>query len=259
MEQAKHYICSSCMTGVPRGHKFCGRCGAPLPEEVLNAEPQYFNDLQSPDKARLILIHGDNLEGLSYHLKAEQHILGRSGQLEFPTDPFISTTHANFFYRNKKLIVRDEGSLNGVFLRIRGRVDLHPGDLFIAGNQLLRLDPAPVVADSADAEGTYFYSSPKQPSVFRITQLLAGGSLGNTVCARGNSIQIGREGCDLNFMSDPQMSIVHCSVDEAGGKYQLVDHDTKNGTYLRIKNETTLGHGDYLFIGQKLLRVELTQ
>ena len=27
MEQARYYICQSCMTPVPTGHKFCGRCG----------------------------------------------------------------------------------------------------------------------------------------------------------------------------------------------------------------------------------------
>jgi len=32
---------------------------------------------------------------------------------------------------------------------------------------------------------------------------------------------------------------------------------SRNGTYLRLKTERELGHGDYLFIGRKLLRVEL--
>ena len=60
------------------------------------------------------------MDGLSFHLKAEQHVVGRNGQLVFPDDPFISPKHANFFYRDGKLVVRDEGSLNGVYLRVRG-------------------------------------------------------------------------------------------------------------------------------------------
>ena len=63
------------MTGVANGHKFCGRCGAPVPEDVISAQTRYFSDMQNPDKARLILIRGDGMDGLSYHLKAEQHIL----------------------------------------------------------------------------------------------------------------------------------------------------------------------------------------
>ena len=53
------------------------------------------------------------------------------------------------------------------------------------------------------------------------------------------------------------MSAQHCTVADEGGKFTLTDHDSRNGTYVRIKTETTLGHGDYVFIGRKLLRVEL--
>src|SRR5690606_8901099 len=28
MDQAKNFVCRSCSTPVPLGHKFCGRCGA---------------------------------------------------------------------------------------------------------------------------------------------------------------------------------------------------------------------------------------
>ena len=70
MDQVKHYVCTSCMTPVPRGHKFCGRCGAPIPEDIINLRVKFFSDMQNPDKARLLLIRGDDMDGLSYHLKA---------------------------------------------------------------------------------------------------------------------------------------------------------------------------------------------
>jgi pSer/pThr/pTyr-binding forkhead associated (FHA) protein len=257
MDQARHYVCHSCMTPVPRGHKFCGRCGAPVPEEVLNLDVDFFSDMQDPSKARLILVRGEGMDGLSYHLKADQHLLGRAGQLEFPEDPFISPRHANFFYRDGRLVVRDEGSLNGVYLRIRGSVDIAPGDSFLAGEQLFRLDPTPKASDGPDNDGTFFYSSPKYPSAFRINQILEGGALGMTVCARGSSLQIGREDGDLNFPGDIFMSARHCTVEEAEGKFKLTDHESRNGTYVRIKADQSLSHGDYLFIGRKLLRVEL--
>ena len=113
MDQARYYVCESCMTPVPSGHKFCGRCGAPVPDTILHMAPSFYSDMQDGAKARLILIRGEGMDGLSYHLKADQHVLGRQGQLEFPDDPFISPKHANFFYRDNRLVVRDEGSLNG--------------------------------------------------------------------------------------------------------------------------------------------------
>jgi pSer/pThr/pTyr-binding forkhead associated (FHA) protein len=257
MEQARHFVCRSCSSVVPTGHKFCGRCGAAVPPEILNAQTLFFGDMQNPAKAKLILIRGEGMEGLSFHLKAEQHVVGRSGQLVFPDDLFVSPKHANFFYREGKLVVRDEGSLNGVFIRVRGTVDIHPSDVFLAGEQLFRLEATPRATDGQDPDGTYFYSSPKHPSPFRLVQVFQGGAIGMIVCARGNSLQIGREGSDLNFPVDLYMSGAHCKIEESGGKFTLTDMSSRNGTYLRIKTERELGHGDYVFVGRKLLRVEL--
>ncbi len=257
MEQARNYVCKTCSTPVPQGHKFCGRCGESVPPEILGARTLFFSDMQNPAKAKLILIRGEGMDGLSFHLKAEQHVVGRNGQLVFPDDPFISPKHANFFYRDGHLVVRDEGSLNGVYLRVRGTIELVAGDQFLAGEQLFRLDITPRASDGPEQDGTYFYSSPKHTSPFRITQILQGGIPGMVVCARANALQIGREGGDLNFPGDLYMSGSHCRIEENGGKFTITDMNSRNGTYIRLKSERELGHGDYLFIGRKLLRVEL--
>jgi pSer/pThr/pTyr-binding forkhead associated (FHA) protein len=258
MDQAKNYVCKSCSTPVPMGHKFCGRCGAAVPPEILNARTQFFGQLQVPGKAKLILIRGDGVEGLSYQLNAEQHIVGRNGQLVFPDDPFVSPRHANLFYRAGKLVVRDEGSINGVFWRVRGGIEVSPGDYFLAGEQLFVLNGPPKANDGPAPDGTYFYSSPKHQAQFSITQILQGGGHGMCVCARGRSLQIGREGGDLNFPGDLYMSASHCKLEENAGRVTLTDLNSRNGTYVRLKAERELAHGDYLFIGRKLLRVEIT-
>ncbi len=257
VEQARNYVCSSCQTGVPSGHKFCGRCGSAVPPEILNMQTSFFGEMQNPAKAKLILIRGEGMDGLSFHLKAEQHVVGRNGQIAFPDDAFISPKHANFVYRDGKLVVRDEGSLNGVYIRIRGTTDLAAGDTFIVGEQLFRLDPTPRASDGPDADGTAFYSSPKYTSPFRLNQILEGGALGMTVCARGGSLQVGREGCDVNFPFDLFMSTSHCKVEEHHGKFAITDSGSRNGTYVRVKGERELANGDYLFIGRKLFRVEM--
>jgi len=258
MDQAKNFVCRSCSTPVPMGHKFCGRCGAAIPPDILNARTQFFGQLQVPGKAKLILIRGEGVEGLSYQLNAEQHVVGRSGQLVFPDDPYVSPRHANLFYRAGKLVIRDEGSLNGVYVRVRGAVELQSGDMVLAGEQVFRVDLTPKLNDGPGPDGTYFYSSPKHHSAFRVLQLLQGGAHGMQVCARTSTLKIGREGGDLNFPSDLYMSASHCQVEEAGGRLTLTDASSRNGTYVRLKNERELVHGDYLFIGRKLLRVEIT-
>jgi pSer/pThr/pTyr-binding forkhead associated (FHA) protein len=258
MDQAKNYVCKSCSNPVPLGHKFCGRCGAAVPPEILHARTQFFGQLQAPGKAKLILIRGEGVEGLSYQLNAEQHSVGRLGQLVLPDDPFVSPRHANLFYRAGKLVVRDEGSLNGVFWRVHGTVDVSVGDHFLTGEQLFRIDGPLKANDGPAPDGTYFYSSPKHPAQFKLVQILEGAAPAMAVCARGTALQIGREGGDLNFPMDLYMSAQHCKIDESAGRLTLTDLNSRNGTYLRLKAEKELSHGDYLFIGRKLLRVEVT-
>ena len=117
----------------------------------------------------------------------------------------------------------------------------------------------PRASDGPDADATLFYSSPKRPSPFRLVQILRGGTTATQVCARETSVTVGREGCDMNFPNDPYMSTRHCKVElTSGGAYQLTDSGSKNGTYLAIHGERELAHGDYLFIGRELLRVDIS-
>ena len=103
----------------------------------------------------------------------------------------------------------------------------------------------------------YHYEKHHKAYVTKLNQLLEGGAVGMTVCARGKTLQVGREDGDLNFPGDIFMSAKHATVEERGDKFILTDHDSRNGTYIRIKTERALTHGDYIFIGRKLLRVEL--
>ncbi|MBW2276352.1 MAG: zinc ribbon domain-containing protein, partial [Deltaproteobacteria bacterium] len=118
MEQARHYICKSCYSPVPSGHKFCGKCGTPVPEdEAVSGDPNYFGDMQTPGKAKLILIKGEGMDGISYHLNSTEHVAGRvEGPILFTEDKWLSPKHANFVYEDGKLMVRDEESINGVFI-----------------------------------------------------------------------------------------------------------------------------------------------
>jgi pSer/pThr/pTyr-binding forkhead associated (FHA) protein len=261
MDQARNYVCKQCSTPVPSGHKFCGRCGAAVPVEIVELQVRFFGAMQAPGKARLVLIRGgDGTEGLTYLLQGQEHIAGRGdGAILFPDDAWLSTRHANFFYDGDRLLVRDESGANGVYVRIKQPVPLMPGDQFLCGEQVFRLDATPKDTSGPDPDMTYFYSSPKRPSPFRITQVLRGGHAGLVACARENSITIGREECDVNFPEDLYMSGQHARVDQTPqGAYTLSDTGSRNGTYVRIRGERELGNGDYVFLGKQLLRVEMT-
>jgi pSer/pThr/pTyr-binding forkhead associated (FHA) protein len=241
---------------------------APAPQPELRrsggpARTMYFGAMQAA-KAKLILIKGEGLDGVSYVLSSTDHVAGRQeGAILFPEDPLLSPRHANFVYRDNKLFVRDEASQNGVFVRILRPQTLVSGSLFLVGEQLLRVE---AVQDDGvpqpDQDGTYFYGSPRHPSRMALVQMLAGGFPGMVFRARENALSIGREDNDVNFPDDPFISGHHASVQVTDGpdgmRFLLTDLGSKNGTFVRVHEEAQLFHGDYVFIGQQLLRVEIT-
>jgi pSer/pThr/pTyr-binding forkhead associated (FHA) protein/ribosomal protein L40E len=259
MEQARHYVCTSCYSPVPSGHKFCGKCGTSLNENEAKSSG-YFGDLQSPGKAKLILIKGEGVDGMSYHLNSTQHVAGRTdGPIVFSEDHWLSPTHANFIYENGKLVVLDQNSLNGVFVSVKHPLAVRPGTVFMAGEQVFRVETVATLDDSPEADGTFFFSSPHQNSTFRVVQILDGGGDGMVVNARDTEVVIGRENSDMNFPNDPFISGNHTKVGFADGVLSIVDQQSKNGTFVKIDREKELSHGDYLFLGRQLLRVEITE
>jgi pSer/pThr/pTyr-binding forkhead associated (FHA) protein len=260
-------ICPSCGNQVPTGDKFCGKCGTrvsapePTANPALTGKTMFFAGVQMPGRAKLVVVKSDSADGVAYQLNGTEHIVGRSdGAILFSEDTFCSPRHANFVYRDNKLHVRDEGSANGVFVRIRQPVRLESGATFLVGEQLLQIEAsAPDFGPQPDAEGTYFYASPKRASKMRLIQRLRGGEIGIIYRARGDAISLGREGNDVNFPDDPYISGHHAEISIGpDGRFTLTDLSSKNGTFMRIVDESQLVHGDYVFIGQQLMRVEIS-
>src|SRR5687767_8302938 len=185
--------CPECGAGVLPGNRFCGNCGARMdvarPRPVASGgeksgrRTQFFGAIQAA-RAKLTLIRGDGLDGVSFTLAGQDHLAGRVDcPILFPEDPFLSPTHANFFYRDGQLVVRDESSQNGVFVRIHGGVDIALGTRFLVGEQMLEIQPVPATPDDATEDGTYFFASPRRGAVLRVVQTLRGGDTGLVVCS----------------------------------------------------------------------------
>jgi pSer/pThr/pTyr-binding forkhead associated (FHA) protein len=259
--------CPKCGAQTPAEFRFCGSCGGRMDEAAAASAPpaqsgktMYFGAQREAGNAKLILIKGEGIDGISYPLSSPEQILGRvEGSILFAEDPLLSPRHANFLYRNGSLVVQDLGSANGVFARIRQPVTLESGAVFLVGEQLLQIEACPPdLGPQTDADGTVFYASPKRPARLQLLQRLRGGDIGMVFRSREGSLTIGREGNDVNFPDDPFISGHHTKVTVAdGGRFLLVDNGSKNGTFLRIAGEAVLSHSDHVFVGQQLLRVEM--
>ncbi|HUS68012.1 MAG TPA: FHA domain-containing protein [Kofleriaceae bacterium] len=291
-------VCLACAAPLNPAFKFCGACGvpveehtrpavmsplppgpaqpnAPTPSSAMSATVRaaisqplgregsgkktlFFGAMQA-SRAKLTLIKGDGLDGISFTLAGEEHLAGRGEDvpLTFAEDPYMSPVHANFFYRKGKLVVRDESSANGVYIRIRGAVPIEASARFLIGEQVIEVQQTPGIDElRAGVDGTYFYASPLK-SIFRVIQLLRGGDTGLSYQSATEHVSLGREGNDINFPDDPFISGHHAQVSYVDGKLSLTDLGSKNGTFLRLSQESVLEHGDYVFMGQQLLRVEI--
>lgn len=271
--------CPVCGAVIPPGFQFCGACGhrveskapatapgspastgggpEPAPRSGGGRKTMFFGAMQA-NRAKLVLIKGDGHDGVSYALAGDEHLAGREdGALLFDEDPFLSPVHANFFYRSNQLLVRDEGSTNGVYLRIRGSRDIELGARFLVGEQLLEIQPCADGDERPREDGTYFFASPRRSSRFRLLQVLRGGETGMAFRPTSEVVRIGREHNDIDFPDDPFISGNHAQLSDSEGTLTLTDLGSKNGTFVRVSDEQVLEHGDYVFMGQQLLRVEI--
>ena len=218
----------------------------------------FFGGAMQAARAKLTLIRGDGEDGVSFTLAGTDHLAGRGDcPISFPDDTFLSPTHANFRYSNNQLVVRDEGSLNGVFVRIQGTVQIAAGTTILVGEQVLTITPAKVADDVPDGEGTYYSASMIRGATMEIAQQLRGGTPGWVFRVDTDVVSIGRETNDINFPDDPFISGRHAQIQIDKGVLSVIDLGSRNGTFVRVADERVLKHGDYVFLGQQLLRVEI--
>jgi hypothetical protein len=193
----------------------------------------------------------------SYAPRGTEAIIGSAGGIVLPGERFCHPREAAVRFRDGRLWLHDFEAGNGVFLRIKAPVELGPGDEFVVGDQLLRIERNPVPKDGPGEGPTYFYSSPKWLSSFRVVQIFEGGGLGACVLARGTTLQIGSALGDFVFPSDPLVSDQHCLIEEQAGTILLTDLGSRTGVFVRIKGEQELVANDELLVGRTRLVVEL--
>ena len=236
----------------------------PAPAAKSGRSTLFFGGAHQSARAKLTLIRGDGEDGVSFTLAGQEHAAGRGEcPISFPDDSFLSPTHASFLYRAQhagaptELLVRDESSLNGVYIRIAGAATLTSPSVVLIGEQVLTVAIAPHAEDVPDSAGTYYSSTMPRPATMQITQNLRGGTAGWVFRLDGETAIVGREGNDINFPEDPFISGRHAEVRLSGGVLSVTDLGSRNGTFVRVIGEQVLRHGDYVFLGQQLLRVEI--
>jgi len=129
--------CSECGAHNNADYYFCHSCGASLPvtKTIVMAS------IGNPVKPRLRLLLQGGESGPTYEIKNETRIGRTEGSITFPQDAFMSSSHARIVKRGQDYVLIDEASSNGTFLKVKREAKLEPGDVILAGGQLLRFEP----------------------------------------------------------------------------------------------------------------------
>ncbi len=102
---------------------------------------------------------------------------------------------------------------------------------------------------------TIVMSSMAATSQGRLHLVMEGGQPGEVYDLKDETA-IGRTLGDISFPHDGYMSSRHARIIRRGEEFVLVDEGSRNGTFVRIKNEIKLESGDMILIGKQLFRFE---
>jgi pSer/pThr/pTyr-binding forkhead associated (FHA) protein len=209
---------------------------------------------------RLVVVHRDGTDGITYNLLGDQIDIGRTeGDLLFE-DPHLAPRHARIVASLTGRVLTPLETRNGVYVRLRGPVDLQDGDYLLMGKQVLRYEtvsePERNVRPALE-HGVVVFGTPVRPPWARLRQITPAG-VGRDIfhLARPDMV-LGREIGDIIFSEDEFMSRRHAQVSYRTGRGHLEDLGSSNGTFLRLRGPHGLASGDLIRLGDELLRFEI--
>ncbi|PRQ05921.1 FHA domain protein [Enhygromyxa salina] len=216
---------------------------------------------QPSSPVRLVLVGRDGREGESFAVSAQGVEIGRQAGIAFPSDPFVSPQHAKVTPVEGGLHLADLGSRNGVYLRLTEPTPVYPGDHFLLGNQLLRLDHlgSPWQETPLDTHQVRGFGTPVKPPWAALTRVCVGEIEDDRYHIRGTEMTIGREQGEIVFPSDGFLSRAHArvrmEVHEKAMTVLLEDLGSANGTYVRIRGAVSVPYGAMFRVGDQIFRV----
>ena len=102
---------------------------------------------------------------------------------------------------------------------------------------------------------TMVISSQPAPPKGRLHLVMEGGQPGE-VYELGDDTVIGRTSGEITFPHDGFMSGRHARIEQRGSRFILTDEGSRNGTFIKLKEEVELKPGDMILVGKQLFRFE---
>jgi len=250
--------CPQCGHENPPTNRFCASCGynvAALREADAAPAPAASYDLA----VRLTALRADGSEAGSFALPEGENVtVGRDTGSIFAGDSYLSPRHATFVRRGDAILIKDEASLNGVYIKLAANAPwkLEDQDVFRIGQEIIRYEALGEAENGAD--GVRQLGSPADNYIGRLALIIGRNTTGNAFPIPKEGVHCGRERGDILFSDDGYVSGLHCKIGpETDGDMYLTDVGSSNGTFARLREEHALAAGDILLMGQQLFRVEV--
>jgi pSer/pThr/pTyr-binding forkhead associated (FHA) protein len=257
--------CPQCGHPNPTSNRFCAACGYNLAALQGGGLPVHSQPAPvaavsgSSIPVILTALRADGSEAGTYPLPdAPTLTVGRDTGSIFAGDSYLSPRHATFVRHGAQLSIRDENSLNGVYLKLQPNAPwpVQYNDVFRIGQEIIRFEA--LVTQGPGADGVERLGSPARGYIGRIALVVGRDTTGNAFPVPETGIHLGRERGDVLFSEDGYVSGLHCRVArEQDGRIYLTDVGSSNGTFVRLRAEHVLAPGDVLLMGQQLFRVDM--
>lgn len=251
--------CPQCGQENSPSNRFCAACGYKLGGGAAAPAPAAAARAPSGQGSGVTLtaLRADGSEAGKYELpKAPSTTVGRDSGTIFAGDSYLSPRHATFTFSGKALTVRDEGSLNGVYVKLTPNVPfaLAPGAVFRIGQEIVRFDS---LERQPAVDGVERFGSPAKGIIGRLALVIGRETTGNAFPVTQRGVHLGRERGDILFSDDGYVSGLHCQVAPgADGQVYLTDVGSSNGTFVRVSKDHALQPGDILLMGQQVFRID---
>lgn len=223
--------------------------------------PSSANVARGPQWGTAVLVNRDGSDGQRFPLTSEDTLIGRAGcDIAFDDDRFLAQQHARLTRMpDGSAQITPLDTLNGVFKKTDGSIELADGATILVGREVLRFERMAAEERTVHPlvrHGVALFGSPPREPWGRVFQLIPSGGYRDVRHLNTDEVVLGREEGDIVFRDDAFMSRRHAALTWDGKRAQLTDLGSSNGTFIRIAGPTALKHGDHVRMGDQLLRIE---
>jgi len=208
--------------------------------------PESFGAARSTEEPQAFLVRL-----ISGNVEADEFAVNKNGittigrkdcEINFPDDMLLSSRHASISHGPEGYFLRDDGSTNGIFIRLK---EARPLEVF--NGNVVRIGKQMLLFDTENGGHSFIHID-------------TNGKPLNRYELSAQTIVLGRQAPDITLnQEDMTLSRRHLSITVKDRKIWVKDLGSANGGFLKIKNSVPLEPDDQFRVGNQLFKFGLKE